>query len=357
MKYPIAAFGLATLAPVLLLGIAATSGGVWIAVACAYLTVGVALLDALPKIQIPPSPDSKGVIGGERLSMILSVLHFACLFVAVPAISGETLSMAEKVGLFAAVGLYLGQTSVANAHEMLHRSNPNAASVGRAIYASVMFGHYAAAHQRIHHRLVATASDPCTAKPAESFYRFAPRCWFGALLSGYRAELEVQRLKRPRFARLTHPYMVDIGTALLCLFVAWLIGGGLGCLIYIGLAVFIQLQILLVAYVQHYGLSRSVRPDGMPELVAPTHAWNAPHWLSGLMMLNLPRHSDHHLRPDTPFPQLSMPEPDAAPTLPHSLPMMAALALIPGLWRKKMDPLAELWSERARLRRVRQDVA
>lgn len=357
MRFPVAAYGVATLLPIPLLGMAATAGGVWVAIVCAYLTVGVVVLDALPKIQIAPAKDGAAEIWAERLSMTLGALHFACLFTAICALGTETLSIAEKVGLFAAVGLYLGQVSAANGHELLHRADPNLSSVGRVIFASVLMGHHAAAHLRVHHRDVATPADPCTARAGESFYRFAPRCWLGTLRSGYRAELEAQRLKRPRFARLTHPYVMDAGVALLCLFFAWLLAGWLGCALYVALAVVVQLQVLLIAYVQHYGLLRTVRPDGSVEPVSASHAWNAPHWFSGLMLLNLPRHSDHHLRPDAAFPHLALPEPDTAPTLPSSLPVMAATALMPGLWRKKMNPVAELWSERARLRRIRQDIA
>ena len=99
-------------------------------------------------------------------------------------------------------------------------------------------------------------------------------------------------------------------------------------------------------YVQHYGLSRTKGPDGRFEPVAARHSWNAPHWFSSALMLNAPRHSDHHARPARPFPQLTLP--DGAPTLPRSLPVMACVALYPRLWRRVMDrrarAVAEGWS-------------
>ena len=63
------------------------------------------------------------------------------------------------------------------------------------------------------------------------------------------------------------------------------------------------------------------------------------------MMLNAPRHSDHHAHPARPFPQLSLPPGDAAPRLPRSLPVMACVACVPPLWRRMMDRRAAAWRQ------------
>ena len=62
-------------------------------------------------------------------------------------------------------------------------------------------------------------------------------------------------------------------------------------------------------------------------------------------MLNAPRHSDHHSRPGVAYPGLRLDE-TRMPTLPHSLPVMALIALWPAKWRQIMDPLAERWRSR-----------
>jgi len=94
--------------------------------------------------------------------------------------------------------------------------------------------------------------------------------------------------------------------------------------------------VLIWDYGQDYGLRRRIGPDGKPEPVGPQHSWNAVGWYSSAMMLNAPRHSDHHAHPSRPYPRLTLPE--GAPILPAPLPAMAMLALIPPLWRKVMDP-------------------
>ncbi len=59
-------------------------------------------------------------------------------------------------------------------------------------------------------------------------------------------------------------------------------------------------------------------------------------------MLNAPRHSDHHAhRPG--LSRLLLPPAAEAPRLPRSLPVMACVALWPGLWRRVMDPRLEEW--------------
>jgi alkane 1-monooxygenase len=60
-------------------------------------------------------------------------------------------------------------------------------------------------------------------------------------------------------------------------------------------------------------------------------------------MLNAPRHSDHHMHPARSFPALEL-SAENMPILPHSLPVMACLALVPGLWRKVMDRRVAKWT-------------
>jgi alkane 1-monooxygenase len=110
------------------------------------------------------------------------------------------------------------------------------------------------------------------------------------------------------------------------------------------IAGYAQIQILLSDYVQHYGLHRAHTSQGRLEPVGPHHSWNAPHVMSAAMTLNAPRHSDHHVTPHRPYPALQL-DRATMPVLPHSLPVMAVLALVPPLWRRVMDRRAARWRE------------
>ena len=133
-----------------------------------------------------------------------------------------------------------------------------------------------------------------------------------------------------------HPFLTYALISATALILATLIAGPTGLALWLLIAAHAQLQIHLSDYVQHYGLTRATGRDGKPEPVGPGHSWNTAHWFSSALLLNAPRHSDHHSHPNRPYPALRLP--DGAPRLPWPLPLAAAIALIPPLWRHLMRP-------------------
>ncbi|MEL6960612.1 MAG: alkane 1-monooxygenase, partial [Pseudomonadota bacterium] len=258
------------------------------------------------------------------------------------AIGGLTgLSTIEKLLVYGGAGLFMGQVSNSNAHELIHRSDRRLRTLGRWVYISVLHGHHASAHMLVHHVHVGTKTDPNTARPGEGFYNFAWRAWRGEARAGFRAEQA--RLLRAGKPGWQNPYYVYATGGLGFLVLAALIGGVWGLIGALCLAGFAQTQLMMSDYVQHYGLYRRIGPNGKPEPVAARHSWNAPHIFSTALMLNAPRHSDHHANPRRPYPALELSE--DMPMLPRSLPVMACVALYPRLWRKVMDPRAAKWME------------
>jgi alkane 1-monooxygenase len=96
-------------------------------------------------------------------------------------------------------------------------------------------------------------------------------------------------------------------------------------------------------YVQHYGLARATGRNGKPEPVGVRHSWNSPHVMSSALMLNAPRHSDHHAHPARPYPALRLPDAADAPHLPWPLPVACTLALFPPLWKRAIRPHLAKW--------------
>ncbi|SPJ27490.1 alkane 1-monooxygenase [Falsiruegeria mediterranea] len=327
-------FAFASLSPVVTLGLAAQWGGGWSFLALLHMTVFVVLMDRLTSRPLPSEGDNAGT--ARLLSVALGIAHFAVLIGAVQALTSAELTLGSKIGLAAAAGLFLGQVSNSNAHELIHRAGRFERALGTAVYVSLLFGHHVSAHRRVHHVHVATDQDPNSARRGQGFYRFWPRAWVGSFLAGYEAETVARQ------GRGGHPYRVYVGGALFCLALAALLWGHKGVLIWVGLAGFAQTQLLLADYIQHYGLRRVQRPGGRLEPAGPAHSWNAPQWYSGAMMLNAPRHSDHHMHPGRIFATLELQE--DMPTWPHAMPVMAVLALVPPLWRRIMDPRVDQWS-------------
>lgn len=335
-------FNLATLTPVALLSIAALRGGAWVLAALLWITVVTWAMDHLVARAAARAAPGAEFPSGDRLAVVLGGAHLLLLAVAVWAIGGPSGHGGwERAGLWAAFGLFFGQVGHPNAHELIHKTTRWRRTLGKAIYTSLLFGHHASAHVRVHHVHAATAQDPNSAPAGLGFWRFAMRAWPGSFRAGWRAETALRaRGSTPR-PWWSHPYTGHIGGALVTILAAAFIAGAPGILALLALASYAQLQILLSDYVQHYGLRRAARDNGQPEPVGPQHSWNAPQFWSSAMMLNAPRHSDHHLNPARPFPELRLG--DDMPVLPHSLPVMAAIALWPRLWRRVMDHRLAQW--------------
>lgn len=322
-----------TLAPVVLL-LAGVGFGGWVAgLALLFISLIVWLLDRLVARVAPHVPGADEFPAADGLSVLLAGVHLVMLPVMVWALAGGAgLGLAEGLVLFAAFGLWLGQVSNSNAHELIHRQDRRLRVLGVAVYASIGYGHHASAHRHVHHRFVATEDDPNTARRGEGFWAFALRAWPGEFQAGRLMETTLRaRVRR----KGVHPYVWYLGGAGLAAGLALALGGLTGLAVWAGLAAYAQMQLLLSDYVQHYGLLRARLPGGGLEPVGPAHSWDARHWASSALMLNAPRHADHHRRPGRAYPALELPE--GGRRLPYSLPFMCMLALVPPLWFRVMD--------------------
>jgi alkane 1-monooxygenase len=184
----------------------------------------------------------------------------------------------------------------------------------------------------------------------ESYYAFAARAWPDGFVAGWQVERAVLARTGPGKALLRNPYTVYVIGALGFLGLSAVIGGFFGLIWYLALVIFAQAQLLLSDYVQHYGLERHRLDPARLEPVGPQHSWNAPQWYSGAMMLNAPRHSDHHTHPGKSYPALTLG--DDVPMLPRSLPVMGVIALYPPAWHRIMDKRAKAWRRKAKPQRA-----
>lgn len=338
-KSPLPVFACVTLTAPALIALGALWGGVWAVAGLLWMTALTASLDELVSRTLPSS-DGEEFPAADGLSVGLALAHMALWVLVIAALGGATgLDTWEKLAVFTGAGLFMGQVSNSNAHELIHRPGRGLRRLGRWVYISVLFGHHASAHPLVHHVRVGTRDDPSTARRGESFYRFFKRAWIGGFREGWCVETE--RRAKHGLPALGHPYVSYCLGALAVLIAAAAIGGPKGVLGALCLAGFAQTQLMMSDYVQHYGLARKTLPNGKPEPVGIRHSWNAPHVMSSALMLNAPRHSDHHAHPARTFPALRLS--DDMPMLPRSLPVMACVALYPRLWRRVMDPLADEW--------------
>ncbi len=337
---PLSAFALAALTPPVLLALGLFGGGFWAAGALIYMTILALFLDQIIAAVPGDAPLEAEFPAADALLVALALAHLITLPLMVYAVAGPSgLAPLPRAALFLGAGLWFGQVSNSVAHELIHRGPRALYRLGVLVYATLLFGHHASAHRLVHHRHAASAEDPNTARRGEGFYRFAIRAWTGSFAKGLRAENDL----RARGGKGLHPYLAYIGLAGASLTCGYLIAGWSGVLVWAGLAAHAQMQLLLSDYVQHYGLTRAQLPDGRLEPVAARHSWNAPFWFTSALMLNAPRHSDHHAHPSRAYPALRLPDRTEAPTLPWPLPLACTIALIPPLWKRKIRPHLAPW--------------
>ncbi len=338
-------FALIIFAPVPLLLLGAFFGGPLAWLALLYITALIFALDTIIARAAPDAPEGSEFPAADRLSVALAVAHLILLWVGVAAVSGTTgLGPGARIALFLGFGLFFGQVSNSNAHELIHRADRRLFLIGKWVYISLLFGHHTSAHRLVHHRFVATPDDPNSARLGESYWAFAPRAWIGSFVAGYEMERNRRVGRAParglkgRIAAL-NPYVSYLLGGLWFVVLFGMVFGPAGVLAYLGLCLYAQIQLLLSDYVQHYGLERARRDEANYEPVSARHSWDAAAPVSALWMLNAPRHSDHHAHPARVYPALRLGDLGAPgrPVLPRSLPAMAALALIPPLWRRVMD--------------------
>lgn len=336
---PMTVFALVALCPVALLGFGLIWGGPWIWASFLYMAGLAVVIDQIVPLVRTTPPEGAEFPAADTLLVAVALSHLVLMPAAVMAIAGPSgLPATERVLLFLACGYWMGQVAHPAAHELIHRPARGLFRLGVAVYVSLLFGHHASAHRLVHHRAVATPEDPSSAPEGMGFWTFAPRAWIGSFRAGLRAETD----RRARKASGLHPYGVYILGGAAALGLGLVLAGWQGGLVWLGLAAHAQLQLLLADYVQHYGLTRAQGADGRFEPVSDLHSWNSPHWFSSALMLNAPRHSDHHAHPARPYPALRLPA--DAPMLPWPLPVACALALWPRLWRRRMKPHLARWS-------------
>lgn len=343
---PVPLFGAVALAPLVLFGLGLWMGGAWIWPGFLYMTLLTAVIDRLIPYVAGDAEAGQEFPGSDLLLATCGISALALLPLATWAVAGPSgLSPLGRVLAFISAGLWLGQVGHPAAHELIHRGNRWLFRLGLTIYAAILFGQHASAHRLVHHRHVATAEDPNSAPEGMGFYAFYPRAWIGSFRKGRAAETALRKRGSGKKQGL-HPYWTYLGIGLLCLSLAYLIAGWAGVATWIGLANLAQIQILLSDYVQHYGLRRSVAEDGKPAPVGPAHSWNAAPWFSSALLLNAPRHSDHHVHPSRAYPALRLGTEDEAPRLPWPLPVACTIALFPPLWRRAIRPSLRQWHPR-----------
>lgn len=337
-------YGVVLLPPLAL--ILASAWGPWGHWAALVLVFGaIPFLDVLlGEATANPSPEElrrPGLAAAHRfwLYLMLPVLWGTTLWGAWVA-GTQDLGWSAWVGLVLSLGVCSGGIGITFAHELIHRPHPWDRRLGQLLLLNAAYLHFATEHVFGHHARVATREDPASARRGESLYAFLPRSVWGSWRSAWRLEASFLARRGLGPWHWRNPMLWGLGLPLAC---AMALGAGWGWLA--GLTFLAQAGVgfvLLEAvnYLEHYGLERAW-PEGQtrPEPVGIHHSWSTPRRLTNAFLINLQRHSDHHVFGAKPYHELlHLPE---SPQLPTGYAGMILLALVPPLYFRVMDPRAE----------------
>jgi alkane 1-monooxygenase len=328
-------------------GLAGALIGGWAVLGMPLYTWGLyALLDAVLGLNLddadPETPEAD-LVWYRAITLIWFPLQFGMLVFLLWYVPQSGLSALEKIGVFFGQGVMSGTIGIVHAHELMHQKNRLERWLGDLLLASVLYSHFRTEHLLVHHLYVGTPRDAVTARYGQSFYRMFLRVLAEGPGSAWRAEAAMlKRRGEGAFSRRNPFWRYGVLQAGM-LGLALVLGGWVGLALFVYQAFIAIWQLELVNYVEHFGLVREYLGEGRYEPVQPRHSWNAAHKASNWLLINLQRHSDHHWKPDRRFPLLQNYKADEAPQLPFGYPVMAAVAMVPPLWRRMMNPRVKQW--------------
>ena len=325
--------------------------GGWVLIALpVYGWVGITVLDALAGrdgANPDPATPPERLRWHRLVTRIWLPLQLLTIFGSIWAVgAGTQLAGWEKVALFAGIGVVSGAIGITYAHELVHESSRLARWLGDLLLASVLYGHFRSEHLLVHHRHVATPADAVTARRGEGFGPYLARVLIHCPRSAFAAEAALLARRGRAWWHPANPFWRYGALQGGMLALAFGLGGAEGVGLFVVQAAVAVLQLELTNYIEHYGLTREHLGGGRYEPVRPHHSWNAEHRVSNWLLINLQRHADHHTRPDRPFALLQTYPEAEAPQLPFGYPVMTAMALVPPLWRRVMDPRVAAWRRR-----------
>lgn len=334
--------------PLAVLG--ALRGGWTVALLPLYGWVSVTVLDAVlglnrenPDVTTP----EEGLFWYRLITLIWFPIQVVTIYGMIWWVTHAAhLGAAEIVVLFFGVGVISGTVGIVYAHELMHQRSRLERWLGDLLLATVLYSHFRTEHLLVHHRYVGTPRDAVTARYNEGFHRFFWRVLRACPGSAWRAEVQMLGRAGRKWWHPSNPFWRYGMLQLAAVALAWGLGGWVGVALFAWQAFVAVWQLELTNYIEHYGLTRQHLGEGRYEHVLPRHSWNAAHRASNWLLINLQRHSDHHYKPDRRFPLLQTYPENAAPQLPLGYPAMTTLAMIPPLWRRRMNPRVRAWRRR-----------
>ncbi len=307
-------------------------GGYFSLMGIVYSMFILVILDRLFKPNTESPSGKEGDWTADGILFFSFVIHSLAIVTLLYAVNNKTLNGYFIWTAVFSTALNSGISGIISAHEMIHRKQAAWRMLGIWNLLLVNYGHFYIEHIKGHHKWVGTEKDPATAKRGESIYAFLIRTIPGQFKSALNIEAtRLQKLNKFVFSLGNFVVRIVLLQLLVCIALyLWL--GGLVLLAYLVQSWIAVFLLEYVNYIEHYGLTRNDN-----EKYNATHAWQSDIAISRFSLIELSRHSDHHLRASKPYQTLaSLPE---SPVLPSGYFGVFYLVMIPPLWYKHVHPL------------------
>lgn len=227
--------------------------------------------------------------------------------------------------------------TMALGHELLHMRTRLSRPLANALLFTVCLPFFTNDHLFGHHKYAGTSRDKSSAPRNMSFYSYLP----GVILYRIRRSFFQGNNRLEQLAARENRFLLLINLSVIGL-LAMVLQNTWQVLFFFLFQSFVSfLMFELSNYVQHYGLERQTNDNGEPESIGFHHSWNYYYRYTNYLTYLVPLHSYHHVQMN----ELPNPLP-YGPTLPHSYFRMMLLALVPGMWFSKMNPLCDQYTAR-----------
>ena len=252
----------------------------------------------------------------------------------------QSMNVADSISLVALTGLFIGIMGTVAGHELVHRKkNKFDMFMGNWLLAFSWDCAFAIEHVYGHHKNVGLGHDPATAKRGENIYLFILRAIIKEQKDAWSIELNQAKRREQSFISIRNRMIIGYFRSLFITFIAYLIGGISGTLIFL-LCAFIAKSLLeVINYSEHYGL---IRVSG--ETVSPRHSWNSNSTMSSIYLYNVTRHSSHHEKANLKYWELR--SYNDAPMMPQGYLTMLYMALfLPYFFHRMMAKKLIEWDK------------
>ena len=229
--------------------------------------------------------------------------------------------------------------AINTAHELVHRNDARSVLIARWLLSFSAETAFAIEHVYGHHVNVGTDKDPATARRGQGFWPYFVRILFRRLGSAWLIEKRFLNNRGQSVWSLKNRFITGQLLSLFWFGLFAVAAGWRGVMAFTAMAFMAKLNLELSNYIEHYGL---VRVPGAP--VGARHSWNSARHVSNLLLFNLPRHADHHVKPGHNYWELEARK--DAPQLLFGHFSMVIIALAPPLFKRVMREPLEDWENR-----------